>query len=139
MMLIARAAWASHSRLVPPRRVRAVPAPILRRHCSSRADGPDASRGFDIVEYAGLWHALSRDSTWPSSRTIAVLGPGTDAFRSSVELCCRAAAGCEVLDLAVQQKVRWQSVRVRVHCGTPDDFCTLHSQLGTLEGVKAIV
>ena len=106
---------------------------------SSDIDGPDASRGFDIAEYDGLWRALARDSAWPSDRSIAIVGPTGDAFRAAVEASCEAAAGCEVLRLKAQAKARWQSVRVLLRCTSPDDFCAVHSVLKSLDGTKAII
>ena len=105
----------------------------------SSLDGPDASLGFDVTEYDGLWRALTRDSTWPSDRSIAIVGPTGDAFRETVEASCEAAMGCEVLSLKAQAKSRWQSVRVLLRCESPDAFCAVHSVLSSLDGTKAII
>lgn len=63
------------------------------------ATGPNASRGYDVAEYQGLWHALTRDHTWPSEHSIAVVGLATGDFTAAIEAKCTAAAGCEVLSL----------------------------------------
>lgn len=108
---------------------------------SSFAAAPDASRGFDVGAYDGLWRALSREPTWPSVQTVAVVGPAGDAFLDAAEATVGAAAGCAQLRItskSVGQK-RWQSVRIEVRCDSPDDFCDLHSRLSALDGTKAVV
>ena len=106
------------------------------RLCST-ATGPDASRGYDVAEYEGLWRNLSRE-TWPSLQSVAIIGPADNDFVHAVEACSRVVQGCEVLDVTAQPKKRWQSVRVKVRCNSPDDYCELHSRLGSLAGVKAL-
>lgn len=107
--------------------------------CFCIASGPDVSRGFDVKEYNGLWHALTHDSTWPSDHSIAVVGPAGDDFVRAVKASCATAAGCTILSLVTQPKTRWQSVRVMLRCTSADDFCALHSSLKGLEGAKAVV
>ena len=113
-----------------------LPALVTRPICL--AAGPDASRGYDITEYDGLWRALQKN-TWPSDHTIAVVGPAGDEFVRAVEASCASAVGCSVLTIRTSSKVRWQSVRVSLRCGTADDFCAVHSVLKGLTGTKAIV
>ena len=109
---------------------------IARRSLCSRA-GPDASR-FDAVAYRGLWDNLSRE-TWPSQQQLAVIGPASQEFTEAVKTCGEATHGCTMLRVTTEPKSRWQSIRLSVLCETPDDFCSLHSRLSALEGVKALV
>lgn len=123
-------------RSIPNAGLKIVPA---RRSFCSTPCGPDSTRGFDVKEYDGLWRALTQDSTWPSDRSIAVVGPVGDNFFEIVEAKCAEADGCTVLSLTTQPKTRWQSIRVMLRCGSADDFCALHSTLKGLEFTKAIV
>ena len=103
------------------------------------ASGPDTSRNYDIKQYEGLWHMLSREHAWPYTQTIAVLGPVGSDFQRAVEECCGAASGCSIIETSTEAKTRWQSVRVTVCCDSPDDFCELHFRLGGVHDVKAVV
>ena len=105
--------------------------------CSDGA-GPDPSRGFDVTAYNGLWHNLSREA-WPNEQTLAVIGPVDTAFTELVKACSNETAGCEITSVSTTLKSRLQSVKLRVRCMTPDDFCALHSRLSALDNVKAIV
>lgn len=112
-------------------------APRRQWLCSDGA-GPDPSRGFDVTAYNGLWHNLSREA-WPNEQTLAVIGPADTAFTELVKACSNETAGCEITSVAITLKSRLQSVKLRVRCMTPDDFCALHSRLSALDNVKAIV
>ena len=82
----------------PPSRFGAVAwCPTSHRSCASSSQGPqtgpDASRGYDVSEYAGLWRTLSElEPRWPSSQSVAVVGPIGDGFAASA-LACRQQAG----------------------------------------------
>ena len=91
-----------------------------------------------MTAYNGLWHNLSREA-WPNEQTLAVIGPVDTAFTELVKACSNETAGCEITSVSTTLKSRLQSVKLRVRCMTPDDFCALHSRLSALDNVKAIV
>lgn len=103
--------------------------------------GPDASRGYNVSEYSGLWRTLNElEPEWPSSQTVAVVGPIGDGFAASALACAHDVVGSEAATMvSTQPRSRWQSVRLQVVCRSPDDVCELHSRLRALEGVRAVV
>ena len=123
-------------------------APLLLRAPSRRCGtglesggAPDATRGYDVEEYAGVWHKLAQtDHPWPQRHTIAVVGPLSDEFAAAAVSCVHSvlgeAAGTHV---SREERTRWQSVRLQVVCKSPDDFCAVHSKLSRLDGVKMVV
>jgi putative lipoic acid-binding regulatory protein len=130
----------------PPSRFGAVAwCPTSHRSCASSSQGPqtgpDASRGYDVSEYAGLWRTLSElEPRWPSSQSVAVVGPIGDGFAASALACAHDVVGREATTVvSTQPRSRWQSVRLQVVCTSPDDVCELHSRLRALEGVRAVV
>ena len=127
----------------PSSRLSACPRPAFHRSCasSSQQAGPDASRGYDVSEYAGLWRMLNElEPQWPSSQTVAVVGPTGDDFIASALACAHDVVGREATTIvSTQPRSRWQSVRIRAVCTSADDVCELHSRLRALEGVRAVV
>ena len=131
----------------PPSRFGAVAwRPASHRSCASSSSqgpktGPDASRGYDVSEYAGLWRTLNElEPKWPSSQSVAVVGPIGDGFAASALACAHEVVGREATTVvSTQPRSRWQSVRLQVVCTSPDDVCELHSRLRALEGVRAVV
>ena len=131
----------------PPSRFGAVAwRPASHRLCASSSSqgpktGPDASRGYDVSEYAGLWRTLNElEPKWPSSQSVAVVGPIGDGFAASALACAHEVVGREATTVvSTQPRSRWQSVRLQVVCTSPDDVCELHSRLRALEGVRAVV
>ena len=111
------------------------------RASSSQQTGPDASRGYDISEYAGLWRTLTElEPQWPSSQSVAVVGPIGDEFAASALACAHDVVGREATTVvSTQPRSRWQSVRLQVVCTSADDVCELHSRLRALEGARAVV
>ena len=115
------------------------------RSCASSSKGvqtgPDASRGYNVSEYSGLWRTLNElEPEWPSSQTVAVVGPIGDGFAASALACAHDVVGMEgATVVSTQPRSRWQSVRLQVVCRSPDDVCELHSRLRALEGVRAVV
>ena len=115
------------------------------RSCASSSKGvqtgPDASRGYNVSEYSGLWRTLNElEPEWPSSQTVAVVGPIGDGFAASALACAHYVVGMEgATVVSTQPRSRWQSVRLQVVCRSPDDVCELHSRLRALEGVRAVV
>eukprot|EP00420_Gonyaulax_spinifera_P022838 CAMPEP_0197916132 /NCGR_PEP_ID=MMETSP1439-20131203/81440_1 /TAXON_ID=66791 /ORGANISM="Gonyaulax spinifera, Strain CCMP409" /LENGTH=197 /DNA_ID=CAMNT_0043538127 /DNA_START=35 /DNA_END=628 /DNA_ORIENTATION=- len=101
--------------------------------------GPDTSRGFDPVEYKNIWQALSQEKSWPSVQRFSVVGPAGEVFVKSVESCVVGALGWEPVEVSTQPRSKWQSVRIGVRCASPDDFCTVHSRLKGLDGVRFIL
>ena len=106
---------------------------------SSRA--PDATRGYDVEEYAGVWSKLAQtDHPWPQRHTIAVVGPLSDEFAAAAEACVHSVLGeAAAAHVSREERTRWQSVRLQVVCKSPDDFCAVHSKLSRLDGVKMVV
>ena len=111
------------------------------RRCGTHSDAPDASRGYDVEEYAGVWHKLAQtDHPWPQRHTIAVVGPLSDEFAAAAEACVHSVLGeAAVPHVSREERTRWQSVRLQVVCKSPDDFCAVHSKLSRLDGVKMVV
>ena len=115
------------------------------RSCASSSKGvqtgPDASRGYNVSEYSGLWRTLNElEPEWPSRQTVAVVGPIGDGFAASALACAHDVVGSEAATVvSTQPRSRWQSVRLQVVCRSPDDVCELHSRLRALEGVRAVV
>ena len=115
------------------------------RSCASSSKGvqtgPDASRGYNVSEYSGLWRTLNElEPEWPSRQTVAVVGPIGDGFAASALACAHDVVGREAATVvSTQPRSRWQSVRLQVVCRSPDDVCELHSRLRALEGVRAVV
>ena len=115
------------------------------RSCASSSKGvqtgPDASRGYNVSEYSGLWRTLNElEPEWPSRQTVAVVGPIGDGFAASALACAHDVVGREAATVvSTQPRSRWQSVRLQVVCRSPDDVCELHSRLRGLEGVRAVV
>eukprot|EP00927_Polykrikos_kofoidii_P065823 TRINITY_DN61540_c0_g1_i1.p1 TRINITY_DN61540_c0_g1~~TRINITY_DN61540_c0_g1_i1.p1 ORF type:complete len:184 (-),score=20.00 TRINITY_DN61540_c0_g1_i1:110-661(-) len=100
---------------------------------------PDPTRGYDVAKYESLWAALQKEGNWPSVQRFSVVGPASEDFTHSVEACVLTVVGCKPVRVAVIPKTKWQSVRLDVHCTSPDDFCALHSGLKNLDGVKYIL
>jgi len=130
----------------PPSRLGAVAwRPSFHRSCASSSQGPqtgpDASRGYDVSEYAGLWKMLNElEPQWPSSQSVAVVGPIGDGFAASALACAHDVVGREATTVVSSRAmIKWQSVRLQVVCTSPDDMCELHSRLRALEGVRAVV
>ena len=98
---------------------------------------PDASRGYDVEEYAGLWRQLN-ERQWPQQTTVAVVGPIGDAFAAAAVACAHDVVGPNATAVTSEHRSRWQSVRLQVVCTSADDFCVLHSRLSALEGAKAV-
>ena len=80
----------------PPSRFGAVAwRPASHRSCASSSQGPktepDASRGYDVSEYGGLWRTLNElEPKWPSSQSVAVVGPIGRRLRCiSIGMCSR--------------------------------------------------
>lgn len=110
-----------------------------RLFCATSAGAPDATRGFDVQDYAGLWKALTEKETWPSAHTISVVGPVGDTFaRSTASVVVDELGIDSIRDFQRNSKERWQAVRLRVHCVSPDDFCAVHSRLRALPDAKAV-
>ena len=119
-------------------------SPLLLRSPSRRctnSDAPDATRGYDVEEYAGVWHKLAQtEHPWPQRHTIAVVGPLSDEFAAAAEACVHSVLGeAAVPHVSREERTRWQSVRLQVVCKSPDDFCAVHSKLSRLDGVKMVV
>mmetsp|Transcript_95595 Transcript_95595/g.270306 ORF Transcript_95595/g.270306 Transcript_95595/m.270306 type:complete len:213 (-) Transcript_95595:173-811(-) len=100
---------------------------------------PDASRGFDVAEYRGLWQVLAREKAWPSVQRFAVVGPAGEEFAGQVVACVVRTLCWDPVQVSSEPRSRWQSVRVEVRCTSPDDFCALHSNLKRLDGVRFIL
>ena len=114
------------------------------RRCGTDLDSkskPDATRGYDVEEYAGVWHKLAQtEHPWPQRHTIAVVGPLSDDFAAAAETCVHSVLGeAAVPHVSREERTRWQSVRLQVVCKSPDDFCEVHSKLSRLDGVKMVV
>ena len=109
------------------------------RRFSCTVVGPDGSRGFCVNSYSGLWKALAASHQWPSSHTIAVVGPLGPGFAEAAESCARAEQGCDVLEVSTRAKTKLQSIRFRINFTSPNDLCALHSRFAALEGSKAVV
>tara|TARA_B100000795_G_scaffold225808_1_gene181623 strand:- start:321 stop:578 length:258 start_codon:yes stop_codon:yes gene_type:complete len=77
---------------------------------------------------------------WPSSQSVAVVGPIGDGFAASALACAHDVVGREATTVVSSRAmIKWQSVRLQVVCTSPDDMCELHSRLRALEGVRAVV
>ena len=100
--------------------------------------GPDGSRGYDVMEYAGLWKALQKQQ-WPSVQRVSVIGPVGDAFAKAALAAAHEVVGREATNMTSEQRIRWQSVRLDVVCASADDVCALHSRLRGLDKVKAVL
>ena len=109
-----------------------------RRSFASDRTGPDASRGYDVEEYAGLWRQLN-ERQWPQQTTVAVVGPIGDAFAAAAVACAHDIVGPHATTVRSELRSRWQSVRLQVVCTSADDVCELHSRLRALEGAKAVL
>ena len=105
---------------------------------SSDQPGPDASRGYDVQEYAGLWRMLN-ERQWPQQQTVAVVGPIGNAFVDSAVAVAHEVVGPQATMVSTEPRSRWQSVRLQVVCSSADDLCDLHSRLRALEGVRAVL
>ena len=107
----------------------------------AKSDAPDATRGYDVEEYAGVWHKLAQtEHPWPQRHTIAVVGPLSDDFAAAAETCVHSVLGeAAVPHVSREERTRWQSVRLQIVCKSPDDFCEVHSKLSRLDGVKMVV
>ena len=112
--------------------------PMTRLLCSPAA-GPDATSGFDVVQYHGLWTALSSEKEWPTKTTIAVIGPAGEEYLQAAQACLASTAGCEPLQTLLAPRLRHQSIRLSFQCDSPDAFCALHSCLTSIPGTKAVV
>ena len=111
--------------------------PLCER--AAAPSGPDATFGFDVNEYEGLWRALSSEKQWPAETTLAAVGPAGEEYAAAAEACLAAAVGCKPLQTSLVPKSRLQSVRMLFRCDSPDAFCALHSSLKALPGTKAVV
>lgn len=101
--------------------------------------GPDPSRGYDVNEYKSIWQALTQEKSWPSMQRFSVVGPAGDAFALSVQARVVETLGWDAAEVKTEPRSRWQSVRLEVRCTSPDDFCALHSNLKSLEGVRFLL
>ncbi|CAE8637702.1 unnamed protein product, partial [Polarella glacialis] len=102
--------------------------------------GPDASRGYDVKEYRGLWQALFHGRQWPSLQSFGVVGPAGEEFlHATTASVAEVLSGREPDDVTTQERTRWQSVRLSVRCSSPDDVCALHHRLRQLDGVRSVV
>lgn len=135
-----RAAAAADSRLVPRRVSGGFTCQQTRQLATAKGDAaPDATRGYDVAEYAGVWNQLARGQPWPQSHTISVVGPANEEFAAAAEACVRDELGGDAVSVSRNERKRWQAVRLDVLCGSPDDFCAVHARLRRLEGVKMVV
>lgn len=96
-------------------------------------------RNYNFEEYRGVYRRLISDETWPQVLRIVVVGPIGDAFRQTVEEATPKVLGWDPLSVIVNERTRWQSLKLDVRFTTPDDFCALHSYLKTIEGVKTVL
>lgn len=70
---------------------------------------------------------------------MSVVGPVGDDFARSVARALADELGRDaVRAFEALPKTRWQAVRLRVWCASPDDFCAVHARFRALEGVKAV-
>lgn len=133
---------AAATRFARPPAVTSGQAALCRRtFCRSVASdqtGPDATRGYDVVEYAGLWQQLN-ERQWPQQTTVAVVGPIGDTFAAAAVACAHDVVGPHATTMTSESRSRWQSVRLRVLATSADDVCELHSRLRALEGAKAVL
>ena len=110
------------------------------RRCGTNSGAPDATRGYDVEQYAGIWQKLAQtEHPWPQRHTIAVVGPLSDEFAAAAEACVHSVLGEAAAHVSREERTRWQSVRLQVVCKSPDDFCAVHSKLSRLDGVKMVV
>eukprot|EP00931_Biecheleriopsis_adriatica_P044440 TRINITY_DN25424_c0_g1_i2.p1 TRINITY_DN25424_c0_g1~~TRINITY_DN25424_c0_g1_i2.p1 ORF type:complete len:164 (-),score=21.01 TRINITY_DN25424_c0_g1_i2:50-541(-) len=111
----------------------------LRGLSHRRKPSAPVSHGtFDMDEYGGLYRRLEKE-TWPSTMRLVAVGPIGDEFREAVEASVVKVLGWDPVDIEVEKRSRWQSIRMKVRCITPDDFCALHSYLKTVDGVKSVL
>ncbi|CAJ1383154.1 unnamed protein product [Effrenium voratum] len=102
--------------------------------------GPDASRGYDVEEYAKIWHMLQeKTETWPCVQKFSIIGPAGDDFVAQVQEAVSSSLGAEAEKVSTVPKQRWQSVRLDVRCASPDDFCLLHSRLKSLPNARFLL
>jgi len=68
-----------------------------------------------------------------------VIGPVGDALKEAVERCVFTELGWEAVEVKSEPRTKWQALRIRARCPTPDDYCALHSCFSKLDGVRAVV
>ena len=99
---------------------------------------PDATRGYGVQEYEKMWHALSKEQTWPSIQRFSIIGPAGEDFLGTVNQTVEETLGPPE-KVSVVPKQRWQSVRLDVKCKSPDDFCLLHHRLKALPNARFLL
>ncbi|CAJ1348519.1 unnamed protein product [Effrenium voratum] len=58
--------------------------------------GPDASRGYDVEEYAKIWHMLQeKTETWPCVQKFSIIGPAGDDFVAQVQEAVSSSLGAD--------------------------------------------
>eukprot|EP00931_Biecheleriopsis_adriatica_P044439 TRINITY_DN25424_c0_g1_i1.p1 TRINITY_DN25424_c0_g1~~TRINITY_DN25424_c0_g1_i1.p1 ORF type:complete len:202 (-),score=28.76 TRINITY_DN25424_c0_g1_i1:50-589(-) len=110
----------------------------LSNNGARKPSAPVSHGTFDMDEYGGLYRRLEKE-TWPSTMRLVAVGPIGDEFREAVEASVVKVLGWDPVDIEVEKRSRWQSIRMKVRCITPDDFCALHSYLKTVDGVKSVL
>ncbi|CAL1130166.1 unnamed protein product [Cladocopium goreaui] len=110
------------------------PSELTRQSSSS-----EAGRRYDFEEYRGVYRRLISDESWPRVLRIVVVGPSGETFRRDVQESVFKVLGWDPITVTVDERTRWQSVKLDVRFITPDDFCALHSDLQTIQGVQSVL
>ena len=111
----------------------------VTRQSSDDESENEVGRRYNFEEYRGVYRRLISDESWPRVLRIVVVGPSGEAFRQNVQDSVFKVLGWDPITVTVDERTRWQSVKLDVRFITPDDFCALHSDLQTIKGVQSVL
>ncbi|CAJ1372270.1 unnamed protein product [Effrenium voratum] len=94
---------------------------------------------YNFEEYRGIYKRLISDESWPRVMRIVVVGPRGDGFRQDVQDAVIKVLGWDPITVTVDERTRWQSMRLDIRFINPDDFCALHSYLQTIDGIQSVL